>query len=78
VIQDAKGNLYGTTFGGGVYNKGTVFKLSNTGVETVLYSFRAKLYGGGPIGGLTQDANGNFYGTTYVAAETTTTDKYSS
>jgi uncharacterized repeat protein (TIGR03803 family) len=64
VIQDANGNFYGETWLGGVHNKGTVFKLSNTGAETVLYGFRAKLYGGGPIGGLTQDANGNLYGTT--------------
>jgi uncharacterized repeat protein (TIGR03803 family) len=64
VIQDATGYFYGTTELGGVYNKGTVFKLSNTGVETVLHSFRATQYGGGPTGGLTQDGNGNLYGTT--------------
>ena len=64
VIRDASGNLYGTTFGGGVYNRGTVFKLSNTGVETVLHSFTAGTDGRGPVAGLAQDATGNLCGTT--------------
>jgi uncharacterized repeat protein (TIGR03803 family) len=62
VIQDAAGNLYGTTFLGGVYNKGTVFKLSNTGVETVLRSFKAITDGSGPDR-LIHDAKWNLYGT---------------
>jgi uncharacterized repeat protein (TIGR03803 family) len=62
VIQDANGNLYGTTFYGGVYNKGTVFRLTATGVEAVLRSFKARTDGKGPDR-LIQDAKGNLYGT---------------
>ena len=73
LIQDAAGNLYGTTSAGGAdvgggYG-GTVFKVDNTGHETVLYSFCS--VGGAnctdgqqPGGGLIQDAAGNLYGTT--------------
>jgi len=75
LIQDADGNLYGTTFSGGAGNGagnggsgvGTVFKVDNTGHETVLYSFCSAAYctdGVFPYAGLIQDADGNLYGTT--------------
>ncbi|MGA8489883.1 MAG: choice-of-anchor tandem repeat GloVer-containing protein, partial [Terriglobales bacterium] len=31
LTQDKKGNLYGTTYGGGAYNEGTVFVLKANG-----------------------------------------------
>src|SRR5580704_3459472 len=46
---------------------GTVFELSpTTGIETVLHYFGEKSgkQGARPFGGLIQDAEGNFYGTT--------------
>jgi uncharacterized repeat protein (TIGR03803 family) len=47
LILDAMGNLYGTTFTGGSTGiDGTVFKLSNTGEETVLHSFMGSPSGG--------------------------------
>jgi uncharacterized repeat protein (TIGR03803 family) len=68
LIQDAHGNLYGTTqLGGGANNAGTVFRVDNTGQETVLYSFCSAANctdGGGQEAGLIQDAAGNLYGTT--------------
>jgi uncharacterized repeat protein (TIGR03803 family) len=68
VIADAKGNLYGTTSGGGGTNSGTVFKLSPNGpsgwTESVLYTF-GFLSGEGPYCRLVMDKNGNLYGTTF-------------
>jgi uncharacterized repeat protein (TIGR03803 family) len=77
LIQDAAGNLYGTTTaGGGNSNSscgsngcGTVFKLDSTGQETVLYSFCSAANctdGAAPQAGLIQDDTGNLYGTTSV------------
>jgi uncharacterized repeat protein (TIGR03803 family) len=39
LILDSSGNLYGTTRNGGAYGYGTVYKVTSTGTETVLYSF---------------------------------------
>lgn len=64
LIQDAAGNFYGTTGLGGRRNFGTVFRLAPDGTETVLYVFRGGRDGATPLGGLTADADGNFYGTT--------------
>src|SRR5580704_6303825 len=73
LIQDAAGNLYGTTAEGGVIDDGAVFKLAppatsgGSWTETVLYSFCAVKNctdGGEPEAGLIQDAAGNLYGTT--------------
>src|SRR5579872_5030134 len=64
-VRDAAGNLYGTTASGGRHDKGTVFKVSPTGNETVLHSFSGGSSDGGhPFAGLIEDAAGNFYGTT--------------
>src|ERR1700690_542278 len=67
LIQDAAGNLYGTTVGGGANGFGTIFKVDPSGQETVLYSFCSALNcadGSNPRDGLIQDTSGNFYGTT--------------
>jgi uncharacterized repeat protein (TIGR03803 family) len=63
LIQDAAGNLYGTTYYGGAYGRGTVFVVNKTGNEKVLYSFTGGGDGAGPEAGLIQDAAGNLYGT---------------
>ena len=67
-MRDAKGNLYGTTAGGGAYGFGKVFKLDTSGKEHVLYNFCPQ---GGtctdgqiPFAGVIQDTAGNLYGTT--------------
>jgi uncharacterized repeat protein (TIGR03803 family) len=64
--MDTAGNLYGTTSIGGTNGgegDGTVFKISPTGMETVLHSFSGS-DGKLPTGGLIMDSTGNMYGTT--------------
>src|SRR6516225_9960806 len=63
LVRDAAGNLYGTTYAGGDYGSGTVFRLDTTGKEAVLYSFSGGPDGGYPYAGLILDAAGNLYGT---------------
>jgi len=63
VIFDPVGNLYGATSEGGAYGKGTVFKLTLSGEETVLHSFKDHP-GASPAGGIIFDERGNLYGTT--------------
>jgi uncharacterized repeat protein (TIGR03803 family) len=66
LARDKAGNLYGTTYQGGAYGYGTVFKLDKTDKETVLYSFTGGADGKEPSwGGLNLDAAGNLYGTTW-------------
>lgn len=66
VMQDEKGNLYGTTSGGGAHNDGEVYRLTPSGAkykESVLYSFRPGTDGRYPYGGLIS-IHGALYGTT--------------
>jgi uncharacterized repeat protein (TIGR03803 family) len=69
LIRDAHGNLYGTTrAGGGCFGGslgcGTVYKIDNTGKETILYDFAAGNDGLDPQSALVRDETGNLYGTT--------------
>jgi uncharacterized repeat protein (TIGR03803 family) len=70
VILDDKGILYGTTFGGGAYDQGVVFKLKSmpdgTWTEHVLHSFGSFPEDGRQPsnGALALDSAGNLYGTT--------------
>ena len=70
LVDDASGNLYGTTYYGGANSLGTVFKLTPTSkgrwTQTVLYSFKGGRDGSSPAASLVLDALGNLYGTTYV------------
>ena len=68
LVMDKSGNLYGTTYGGGAYNAGTVFelrKVNGVWTETVLYSFTGQNGDGWfPYSGLLMAGPGTFYGTT--------------
>src|SRR5215469_12832287 len=68
VIFGSKGNLYGTTTGGGAAaganGYGVVFKIDPSGNETVLYTFSGGNDGAYPNLNVTLDSHGNLYGTT--------------
>ena len=73
LIANANGDLFGTTFSGGVSNVssgyGTVFEIARTATgyasaPTTLISFTGS-NGCYPEGGLIADANGNLFGTTF-------------
>jgi uncharacterized repeat protein (TIGR03803 family) len=73
-LIDVKGTLYGTTRLGGSHCEGassngcgTVFKVTTSGKEKVIYSFKGKVKGDGelPDAGLTE-VNGALYGVTSI------------
>jgi len=79
LIQGSDGNLYGTTAQGGNWNTGTsgycpfsygcgtIFQITTNGTLTTLYNLCSQsgcMDGYFPQGGLVQDTNGTFYGTT--------------
>jgi uncharacterized repeat protein (TIGR03803 family) len=74
LVEDATGNLYGTTSLGGSdsgvcfpWGCGTAFKLDTSGNYTVLHDFCSQANCGDgetPYAGLTKDTSGNLYGTT--------------
>jgi uncharacterized repeat protein (TIGR03803 family) len=63
VTVDQQGNVYGTTYYGGTYGYGTVFKIDTAGDLTILHSFNDSPDGANPTGALLLDSAGNLYGT---------------
>src|SRR5579862_4951840 len=67
-ILDHAGNLYGTTYLGGSFGNGSVYRLAPNGSSwtyTSLYSFKAEPDGAGPaFGSLAMAPNGALFGTT--------------
>jgi len=67
LVQATNGDLYGTTWGGGANDLGTIFKITPSGTLTTLYAFCAQsgcTDGGNPGAGLVQATNRDLYGTT--------------
>src|SRR5262249_8881298 len=71
LIADAKGNLFGTSLGGGAHDGGTVFEITKTAggyasTPTILHSFCSLANcadGLDPQAGLIADAEGNLFDT---------------
>jgi uncharacterized repeat protein (TIGR03803 family) len=68
LVSDPAGNLYGTTYAGGLYQYGTIFELvpgqNGSWTEKVLHSFN-NTDGAFPLAGLFLDAQGDLYGATF-------------
>jgi len=68
LVEDSSGNLYGTTYLGGSYGYGEVFKMDETGKETILHSFAGPSEGGGDGAivheGVLRGPAGSLYGVT--------------
>lgn len=64
VVLDSLGTIYGTTWMGGVYGFGTLFRLESCGHEKVLHSFAGGRDGANPMAAPVLDTAGNMYGTT--------------
>jgi uncharacterized repeat protein (TIGR03803 family) len=62
-LLNVNGTLYGTTAAGGTSGKGTVFSITPSGSEKVIYNFAGGNDGASPYAGLVE-LNGTLYGTT--------------
>jgi uncharacterized repeat protein (TIGR03803 family) len=66
VVVDAKGDLYGTTTGGGADEEGAVFEIEAGGTtEKLLVSLNGTTDGLDPYATLALDTKGDLYGTTF-------------
>jgi len=71
VTLDARGNVYGTTSGGGAHKAGTAFRIvpgsNEQWSEVILHSFFSRPHdGAGPLGGVVLGPSARLYGTTQV------------
>ena len=59
------GNFYGTTAAGGEFNRGAVFKITPSGLASILHSFgqNPRSDGATPGASLVQSSDGSLYGT---------------
>jgi uncharacterized repeat protein (TIGR03803 family) len=69
VIEDGRGNLFGTTSSGGTDDEGTVFEVAaGSGTVTTLATFTGPAHAGNSVipSGVIEDGNGNLFGTTQL------------
>jgi uncharacterized repeat protein (TIGR03803 family) len=60
VYEGSDGKLYGTTFGGGVYSNGIIYRVDKDGQNfSVIYNFNEQV---GSYGDVIEDNNGKLYG----------------
>jgi uncharacterized repeat protein (TIGR03803 family) len=71
VIQSTDGNLYGTTYTGGAFSSGTLFRLTLAGTFTRLYDFGSDATQPKFPSRLIQAADGLLYGTSYAGGDIT-------
>src|ERR1700722_150436 len=64
LVLGTDGNYYGVAAGGGNNNNGVLFKISPSGIYTVLHSFAGGSDGATPFNPPIQASDGNLYGTT--------------
>jgi uncharacterized repeat protein (TIGR03803 family) len=69
IIRDAHGNIFGTTYSGGLASCGegtcgTIFRIDPAGNESVVFAFSGGSQGDNPIATLAEDSAGNLLGTT--------------
>src|SRR6266568_3643717 len=64
LVQERDGSFYGTTFQGGAYDNGSVFRITTSGAFANLISLNIT-NGDLPYAGLALGMDGSFYGTSY-------------
>lgn len=75
VVRSSDGSLYGTTYYGGTYGFGTVYKISAAGEESVVHSFAGGADGAYPAAVLFVGRHGEVYGTTGYGGTGNCTDQ---
>jgi len=79
LVMDANGALYGTTYCGGAYRYGNVFKLTSSSggwIYSDLYDFTGGNDGGHPSSNVTFDSFGNLYGTASCGGDSFCTGQF--
>jgi uncharacterized repeat protein (TIGR03803 family) len=75
LVQGNNGIFYGSTEAGGSNSIGTLFKMTLGGQFQSLLSFPASSVGSYPYAAMIQASDGNFYGTTYLGGNLSTTQR---
>lgn len=71
VILATDGNFYGTTYSGGAWGGGNIYKISPQGKFSVVYNLGGQAYDpSGPVTALVQGNDGSLYGTTPYGGNT--------